>query len=160
MEWGVVVVSIMMVVSVVGIAVGSLTSDKSDPPPSDRPGAGVVRDAPTHADRLAVVEQALARKDMSGAVYAWRDAYGLALGARRWEAMVDVGDAAERIHALGGRAGHALGFRAEARQAYLRALFLARHAGSRDGIERVSKAFAALGDAEMAARVNAITMTP
>ena len=160
MEWGGLVLSILMVVSIVGIALGSLTSDKSDPPTSDRPVARAAHVVPGPAGQLAAVDRALARKDLSVAVFAWRDAYSAALGTRRWDAMVEVGDAAMRIHELAGSPpGSALGHKAEARQAYLRALFLARSAGSQEGIDRVAKAFAALGDAEMAARAQSITVT-
>jgi hypothetical protein len=48
------------------------------------------------------------------------------------------------------------GFRAEARQAYLRALFDARASGSKEGMHRAADAFGALGDADMAARAHAI----
>lgn len=106
---------------------------------------------------LLSVDAALARKDRSRAIYEWRNAYGQALRTHGWEAMAAVGDAAVRIDALAGRpGGHPTGFRAEARQAYLLALFRARDARRPDGIERVAEAFASLGDAEMAARVRSI----
>ena len=96
---------------------------------------------------------------MSRAIHAWRDAYGEALGSRRWEAMAAVGDAALRVDALAGLpARHPTGFRAEARQAYLKALFRARDAGSVEGVERIADAFASLGDIQMAARAR--TMAP
>ena len=107
--------------------------------------------------RLAAVDAAITREDVGRAVFAWRDAYGIALGSRSWEAMLAVGDAATRIDALAGRrAGTPTGFRAEARQAYLRALFDARAARSSEGVHRAADAFAALGDTEMAARAHAM----
>jgi hypothetical protein len=111
------------------------------------------------AGRLAAIEEAVARRDATRAIFEWRDAYAAALGSRRWEAMVSVGDAAVKIDGVAGRAtgGQPTGFRAEARQAYLRALFDARAAGSDEGIQRVASAFAALGDAEMAARARSMT---
>jgi hypothetical protein len=110
-------------------------------------------------DRITTMDAALARRDLSRAIHEWRDAYGLALGLRRWEAMAAVGDAALRIDALASQpAGPGRAFRAEARQAYLRALFSARRVGSREGVLRVAEAFAALGDAEMAARVRALAV--
>jgi hypothetical protein len=103
--------------------------------------------------RLAAIDHAIARQDLGRAVYEWRGAYGVALGTRRWEAMAAVGDAAMRVDALAGLpTGHPTGFRAEARQAYLKALFQARAARSREGIDGVADRFAALGDKEMAAR--------
>ena len=109
---------------------------------------------------LAAIDAAIARKDLGKAVFEWRDAYGLALGSRRWEAMADVGDAAVRIDALARRpVGQPTAFRAEARQAYLLALFQARRAKSQTGINRIANAFAALGDTEMAERARAITVT-
>jgi hypothetical protein len=109
------------------------------------------------SERLAAMDEALARGDVSRAISDWRDAYGLALGSWRWEAMILVGDAALRIDALASRPpGPRVAFRAEARQAYLNALFGARRVGSREGVLRVAEAFAALGDLEMAARARTI----
>jgi hypothetical protein len=107
--------------------------------------------------RLAAMDGALARKDLSRAVHEWRDAYGIALRTRRWDAMAAVGDAALRVDALAGRdPGGSTAFRAEARQAYLRTLFLARGTGSVGGVHRAADAFAALGDREMAVRARAV----
>ncbi len=64
-----------------------------------------------------------------------------------------MGDAAVRIDA---REDEGTAFRAEARQAYLLALFRARDARAPEGIARVADAFAALGDREMAARARAV----
>ena len=158
-EWSGLVLSVVMVVGVAGVALGNLAAERNRGAQLERASASP-RTAPTLAERIGAVDRALARKDMSAAVYAWGDAYSLALGARRWDAMVEVGDAAVRIDALADSPpGYLIGFRAEARQAYLRALFLARHARSEDGIERVARAFAALGDTDMAARVHTITVT-
>ena len=149
----VIALSVVGFVVAVGLALGGLaggtgTSASSTP----RPAFEVhERALPV---RLAAIDEALARREMSGAAFEWRDAYGVALRSRRWEAMADVGDAAVRIDAAVSRlAGQPSGFRAEARQAYLRALLDARAAGSREGSHRAASAFAALGDAEMAALV-------
>lgn len=48
------------------------------------------------------------------------------------------------------------GFRAAARQAYRRALFLARRDRSPEGSARVADAFTALGDLEVAAQARGI----
>lgn len=109
------------------------------------------------AVRLAALDEALARRDMSRAVFEWREAYGVALRSRQWDAMTSVGHAAVRIDRIARLpSDHPTGFRAEARQAYLRALVDARAAHSREGIEHVADAFAALGDAEMAARIRTL----
>jgi len=95
---------------------------------------------------LRQVNEALARKNVSAAVRAWHDAYVTALGSRRWEGMVEVGDAYLRI-------GDLSGFRkeseAKARRIYLGALFQARAQGSLDGVLRVADAFLVLGDREV-----------
>ena len=161
LEWGGLVLSVVLVVGIVSIAVGSLTHDRAEVMSPGTSRADTPRGVPLLADRLAAVDHALANKDVSTAIYAWRDAHSLALGARRADAMADVGDAAVRIDAIVATPpGHVLGFRAEARQAYLRALFLARRQRSQDVVDRIAKAFAGLGDTEMAARVQAITVTP
>jgi hypothetical protein len=95
------------------------------------------------AARLATVEAALAVGDVPAALSAWREAYGAALGSRRWEGFAEAGDAYLRI-------GHASGAPASAvpraRDLYLSALFRARDAGSLDGVLRIAGAFATLGD--------------
>ena len=48
------------------------------------------------------VDDALAKRDLSAAERAWHDAYAAALASRRWEGMVEVGDAVRRIGATGG----------------------------------------------------------
>ena len=119
----------------------------------DTPGPRLAR----LEQRLAALDTAIARNDLSRAVYEWRDAYGAALGTRHWEAMAAVGAAALRVDALAGRGPGGRGtFRAEARQAYLLVLFRARTAGSAQGVERAAAAFAGLGDGEMAARARTV----
>jgi hypothetical protein len=68
---------------------------------------------------VGMLDQALARHDVSAAVGAWHDAYGAALASRGWEGMLAVGDAFLRI---GAEAGTVSGSRSNARQAYLNAL--------------------------------------
>jgi hypothetical protein len=157
MERGSVVLSIVALATIAGIALGGLAIDRAGTTRLERPGLRESWPAPTLTERLTAVDAAIAGKDQGRAIGEWRDAYGVALGSRRWDAMADVGDAAVRIDTLVGRpAGNPTGFRAEARQAYLRALFQARHQHSSEGIERVAQAFAALGDQDMAARARAI----
>jgi hypothetical protein len=105
------------------------------------------------SQRLASLDAAIADGDRSRAIYEWRDAYALAFGTRQWAPMATVGDAALRIDS---QTGDPTGFRAEARQAYLLALFRARDARTAEGVARVAEAFDALGDAEAAARARAI----
>ena len=141
------------ILALAGIGLASLSGGTSTPEQAggSRPERAV--EERTVPAKLAVMDAAIATADLSRAVFAWRDAYGIALGSRSWEAMLAVGDAAMRIdRASSPRAEVPTGFRAEARQAYLRALFDARAAGSSEGMRRAADAFAALGDAEMAER--------
>ena len=92
---------------------------------------------------VGMLDQALARHDVSAAVGAWHDAYGAALASRGWEGMLAVGDAFLRI---GAEAGTVSGSRSNARQAYLNALVRAHRDRSVDGLRRTAAAFAALGD--------------
>lgn len=96
---------------------------------------------------LQKADEALAAKNVSAAVRAWHEAYVSALGSRRWEGMVAVGDAYLRIGQLSGsrRASEA-----KARELYLAALFRARNQHSVDGAIHAGEAFAALGDREAA----------
>ena len=105
--------------------------------------------------RLAAVDAALAQKDLSRAIYLWRDAYGIALGLHRWDAMAVVADVAMRIDAASRPSGGPTGFRAEASQAYLGALLDARAAGEHEAIALIADAFDALGDPHMAALARA-----
>jgi hypothetical protein len=118
-----------------------------------RQAADVSRE-PTLPERLAAVDEALGRQDLPGAIRGWREAFGVALRSRHWEAMADVGAAALRIDARAVRLGdHPAGFRAEARRAYLQALFRARAERSPGGVVRVADAFAGMGDSGTAARI-------
>ena len=105
---------------------------------------------------VASVDRAIDEDDVAQAVSAWREAYGAALGSRRWQAMLAVGLASLRI----GRATGTLeGYRDEARQCYLTALFRARHQKSAEGALRVADAFAELGDVEVASRAARVAET-
>ncbi|HET7340043.1 MAG TPA: hypothetical protein VFL90_01170, partial [Methylomirabilota bacterium] len=105
-----------------------------------------VHDARPWARPLALAEQAVAAGDVTRALAAWHDAYGAALGARRWEGFADTGDAYLRITRAAGAATSGL---PRARELYLSALFRARDAGSLDGVLRMAGAFEALGDHEV-----------
>ena len=93
------------------------------------------------------VDEALARKDLSMAIRSWHDAYGAALGSRRWEGMVEVGDAYLRI---GETAGLRKPWEPKAQEIYLNAFSRAHLQGALDGVLRVAEAFAGLGDHEVA----------
>jgi hypothetical protein len=95
------------------------------------------------AAHLATVDAALAVGDAPAALSAWREAYGVALGSRRWEGFADAGDAYLRIGRASGAPASAV---PRARELYLSALFRARDAGSLDGVLRIATAFATLGD--------------
>ncbi len=96
---------------------------------------------------IQMLDEALATKNISAAERSLQEGYLAALASRRWEGMVEVGDAALRV-------GEASGYRktaeAKARQFYLHAFFRARQQGSIDGLLRAAAAFSALGDREVA----------
>lgn len=99
------------------------------------------------SDLLLEVDQALAARDVAGALRAWRRANVVATGSRRWEAVLAVGDAYLRI---GDAADIRRAFAGRAREVYLTALFLAREERSVEGVLRAAEAFAALGDRDVA----------
>jgi hypothetical protein len=84
---------------------------------------------------VRVVSEALARGDRASAEWAWRNAWGAALGARRWEGMAAVGALAVRM-----------GESPRAREAFLVALFRARDQRSFTGVLKAEEAFETLGD--------------
>ena len=92
---------------------------------------------------LEMVDAAVARRDVTTAVRAWREAHAAALRTRTWRPLVETGDALMRIAHVDGR--HA-GYAAQARKDYLAALTRARAEHSADGVLRVAEAFSALGD--------------
>jgi hypothetical protein len=148
--------SLVVLVGVAGVAAGAITSASGRARDDGTPHAQA-RWLAVLGERMTALDAAIDRGDVTHATHAWRAAYPLALLSRRWEPMIDLGDAAVRIDALAGRpAGYPTGFRAEARQAYLRALFQAREERATDGMQRVARAFAALGDREMASRASAV----
>ena len=109
---------------------------------------GMVGSALTWKDYLGVVDEALARGDVSDAVRSWQDAYGVAVASRQWEALVATGETFMRIGVV---SGHPDGARPNARHAYMAALMQAERQGSVHGVRAVGRAFEALGDREVAA---------
>jgi hypothetical protein len=142
--WTVVSLGIVAALGMIGVMTGGLS------------GAGAMRSSRTTTAgaeewkaQIASLDRALGANDVGQAMRAWRDAYGAALGSRRWEPMFAVGQAALRI---GGAAETLKGHDEKARHCYLMALFRARQQKSVDGVLLVAEAFADLGDIEVASR--------
>lgn len=95
---------------------------------------------------LRQVEQALGQRNLGAARYAWQEAYGAALRSRRWEGLIEVGDAWLRIAEAAGSGKAA----PTARQLYATAFFRARGERSLEGVLVTADAFARLGDYEVA----------
>jgi hypothetical protein len=117
------------------------TSPTSVPPPA----AAETETRPAWHIALDAMDHALAAGDISGAEMAWRNAYGLAIRSRQWQALLAAGDGSLRI------ADHVLvkqPYRARAAETWRAALFRARAQHSVDGVLRVAEGFARLGDAE------------
>ena len=97
---------------------------------------------------VKAVDDAVSRHDLGTATWAAAAAYRTALASPGWEGIVEAGDAYLRV-------GEADGLRrdaeAQARRAYLTALFRARRQRSLDGVLRVAETFADLGDREVTA---------
>ena len=106
-----------------------------------------VADAETPwADAIKRTDNALERGDIRDAVRAWRDAYLAAFASRRWEGMIELGDAALRIGALAPPRRH---WEPRAREAYMAALFRARSEQSVEGVLRAAEGFGALNDRQV-----------
>jgi len=154
-KWGGIVLAIVGVSGVV--VLGGTLPDSCDTRTADRDDPGDLRNETALAEHLAALDAALARQDVSRAIYEWRDAYGLALRSRGWDTMAAVGDAAVRVDVLmGGPEGRPTGFRAEARRAYFHALLRAQRDRSREGVTQIADAFEAIGDAGIAAKARTI----
>lgn len=103
--------------------------------------------APAWGKGLGHVDEAIEMRNVSRAVYEWRNAYGEALRSRDWKALLAAGDRAARIDGLRLPSGP---FREEARRAYLAALLRARSERSTTGVLGAAEGFQRLGDAEAA----------
>jgi len=114
--------------------------------------AEAVGAATTDASQTALeaMDRALAARDTSGAEMAWRNAYGLAVRSRRWQALLAAGEGSLRI-------GNGLvvkqPYQARAREAWWASLFLARAQHSVDGVLKVADAFEGLGDTDVVVQV-------
>jgi hypothetical protein len=105
------------------------------------------RGSTTWGTHLEAVDAALARRDVSAAERAWRDAHGAAVRTRTWRPLLEVGDAALRIGAL---THHRAPYQAKARELYLAALTRAQAERSAAGVLHVAASFDALGDRTVA----------
>lgn len=108
---------------------------------------------PAWVQRIALVDEALGRSDLSRAIYEWREAYGAALRSGRSEGLIAVGDRAMRIAERAGGSGY---FAREAREVYVHAALRARAERSRDTILGIAEVFEQLGDPERAGQVRRI----
>jgi len=108
---------------------------------------------PAWVQRIALVDEALGRADLSRAIYEWREAYGAAVRTGRSEGLIAVGDRAVRIAELGGGSGY---FLTEARYVYVHAALRARAERSRETILGIAQQFDKLGDTERAGQVRRI----
>ncbi len=103
--------------------------------------------SPAWTQRIALVDAALERSDLSRAIYEWREAYGAAVRSGRSEGLIAVGDRATRLAEISAGSGY---FRKEARHIYMHAAHRARAERSRDTILRIADAFDRLGDTQRA----------
>ena len=150
-SWQTVVVTGALVIAVIGVI--ELSQGRTLPLGLERVVFVEPDPEPAWAQRIALVDEALGREDLSRAIYEWREAYAAALGTRRWDPLAEVGDRAVRISRLSG--GSSV-FLAEARDVYLHALSRARTERSVEGAERIAEAFERLGDFERARQARRI----
>jgi hypothetical protein len=108
---------------------------------------------PAWGQRIVLVDEALARADLSRAIYEWREAYGAALRAGRSDALIAVGDRALRIAESTGPSGY---FRREASEVYRHAALRARTERSRDTILGIAEVFDRLGETTQAEMIRRI----
>jgi hypothetical protein len=108
---------------------------------------------PAWVQRIALVDEALGRSDLSRAIYQWREAYGAAVRSGRSDGLIAVGDRAVRLAALAGGSGY---FLTEAKYVYVHAALRARAERSRDTILGIAEVFEQLGDPERAGQVRRI----
>jgi hypothetical protein len=103
-----------------------------------------------HVER---VDAALTSHDLRTAREVVRDAYAGAVMSRRWEPLLQVGDAQRRVAQA---SGFATPGKATARANYLFALFRARDQRSLDGVLHAADAFSRLGDASVVRQALAV----
>lgn len=108
---------------------------------------------PAWVQRIARVDDAIERSEMSRAIYEWREAYGAAVRSKGSEALMAVAERAIRIAEHSGGSGY---FVNEARYIYLHAAGRARAERSRETILKIAEGFEKLGDTERAGQVRRI----
>lgn len=117
-------------------------------PPAELPVSdGQTPSASSAAERITAIGEAVQRGDLATARVMWHDAYRSLRRTRDWQGMAVLGDTALGI---AGASGARQPWEADARQAYLGALFRARAEASLDGVLRATEAFATLGDRDVA----------
>ena len=97
-------------------------------------------------EHIHAMDQALAERNATAAVRAWRNAYAAALATPGWRGLVEVAAGSLRIGAI---PGFGRASEARARETYWLALFRARQQGSLNGVLDAAEAFGALGDGAM-----------
>jgi hypothetical protein len=95
---------------------------------------------------LEAMDAAIATRNASAAVLAWRHAYSAALEQPGWRVLAHVAGAAMRIAVIPGFRKAA---ESRARESYWTALFRARRQGSLNGVLDAAEAFGTLGDRVM-----------
>jgi hypothetical protein len=119
--------------------VGALVGGVTNPTVTPEGGADSARSPQVS------VEAALEHGDLLTAFRTTEAAHRRAIRDRRWESLIDVGDAYYRI---AGQTGAPHVARQRAHDAYEAALHGARRAESLDGVLRAAESFAQLGDVE------------
>jgi hypothetical protein len=125
--------SLIVATALVGALVGGAT----------KPTAPPDRTASTARPLRTSVEAALERGDFVAAFRTTEAAHRRATRERRWDSLIEVGDAYYRI---AGRPGAPEAASYKARDAYRAALRSARREESLDGVLRAAEAFAQIGD--------------
>jgi len=135
------------------IGVFGLSATGSTPLRLDRLVFAEPEPVPAWVQRIARVDAAVERSDMSQAIYQWREAYGAAERHSRSDGLIAVAQRALRIGELAGRSGY---FLHEAKDIYVHAALRARAERSAETILGIAEAFDKLGDAERAGQVRRI----
>src|SRR5262245_17772834 len=104
-RWGLTVTGVV-VAGVIGVL--GLGASGSAPLRLDRVVFAAPETVPAWTQRLALVDAALGRSDMSRAIYEWREAYGAAVRTGRSEALIAVADRAVRVAEANGGSGSPL----------------------------------------------------
>ena len=149
-RWGRVLVGV-----VVGGTIGAfaLAASGRAPVRLDRFAFAEPDSTPVWVQRVARVDAAIERSNLSVAIYEWREAYGAAVRTKHSEPLIAVAQRATRLAELGAGSGY---FRGEARRIYMDAAFRARAERSPQVIFGIAEAFDKLGDTQRASQVRHI----